>query len=151
MSSTQRPTCWDFSRSPSRVCGRCACGSECGRNVRAVRRQDAHSHSDAVVVVESRGNGVAVLRSPGCHHPGGLGLNSLFSWWWADPVAACFSFPFSSRRDWRTLRVTIIPAMITERNTRIMRHTIPGLFCRSCLFGLRTCRAACCQAPHAIG
>jgi divalent metal cation (Fe/Co/Zn/Cd) transporter len=30
----------------------------------------------------------------------GLGLNALFSWWWADPVAALFLVPFFLKEGW---------------------------------------------------
>lgn len=30
----------------------------------------------------------------------GLGLNSLFGWWWADPVAALFLIPFFLKEGW---------------------------------------------------
>ena len=67
----------------------------------------------------------------------GLGLNSLFSWWWADPVSALFLVPF----------------FIKEGRENFSGHDEedeePGpqvCFCGSCFYGLRICRAACCQA-----
>ena len=69
----------------------------------------------------------------------GLGLNSLFSWWWADPVAA----------------LTLVPFFIKEGRENFAGHCHGDehdgperrvCFCGSCLYGLRLCRAACCQA-----
>ena len=33
----------------------------------------------------------------------GLGLNSLFSWWWADPVSALFLVPFFVKEGWENI------------------------------------------------
>ena len=69
----------------------------------------------------------------------GLGLNSLFSWWWADPVAA----------------LTLVPFFIKEGRENFAGHydgeehedhASRVCFCGSCFYGLRICRAACCQA-----
>ena len=86
----------------------------------------------------------------------GLGLNSLFAWWWADPVSA----------------LVLVPFFIKEGRENFSGHShgdeheghdhedehdhdehghglvpLPRVcFCRSCFFGVRTCRAACCQA-----
>ena len=32
----------------------------------------------------------------------GLGLNALFGWWWADPVAALFLIPFFLKEGWKS-------------------------------------------------
>ena len=66
----------------------------------------------------------------------GLGLNALLSWWWADPVAA----------------LILIPLFIKEGRENFSgdeeedEDDEPRVcFCRSCAYGLFTCRAACCQ------
>ena len=72
----------------------------------------------------------------------GLGLNILFSWWWADPVAG----------------LLVVPLFIKEGRENFAGHCHGGehheheeseprvCFCGPCFFGLRACRAACCQA-----
>ncbi len=67
----------------------------------------------------------------------GLGLNSLFAWWWADPVAALFLVPF----------------FIKEGRENFAGHDHGSddqgprvCFCFNCLYGIRLCRAECCQA-----
>ncbi len=67
----------------------------------------------------------------------GLGLNSLFAWWWADPVAALFLVPF----------------FIKEGRENFAGHHHGSddqgprvCFCINCLYGIRLCRAECCQA-----
>ncbi len=73
----------------------------------------------------------------------GLGLNALFAWWWADPVAA----------------LLLIPLFIKEGMENISGHhdhdedeheheheAALVCFCVNCFFGLSTCRAACCRA-----
>ena len=68
----------------------------------------------------------------------GLGLNSLFSWWWADPVSRpCFWSPSSSRKASRTS---------LDHGEEHENHGPRVCFCRSCFYGLRRCRAVCCQA-----
>ena len=80
----------------------------------------------------------------------GLGLNSLLSWWWADPVAALVLVPFfikegrenfagHSHGDEHEHHDDDHDEHNHERAARVC-------FCRSCYFGVRTCRAACCQA-----
>ena len=71
----------------------------------------------------------------------GLGFNILFSWWWADPVAALF----------------VVPFFIKEGRENLAGHCHGGehhdheeceprvCFCGSCFYGLRACRAVCCQ------
>ena len=34
----------------------------------------------------------------------GLGLNVLFGWWWADPIAALFLIPFLLKEGWESVR-----------------------------------------------
>ncbi len=36
----------------------------------------------------------------------GLGLNALFGWWWADPVAALFLIPFFLKEGWESFSDT---------------------------------------------
>jgi len=36
----------------------------------------------------------------------GLGLNALFGWWWADPVAALFLIPFFLKEGWEAFSDT---------------------------------------------
>ena len=67
----------------------------------------------------------------------GLGLNSLFSWWWADPVSALFLVPFLVKEGMENLWDDGYEH--GDNESRIC-------FCRSCIFGVGTCRAACCQA-----
>ena len=66
----------------------------------------------------------------------GLGLNSLLAWWWADPVAA----------------LLLVPFFIKEGRENLSGHEhggeeqgAPVCFCMNCLYGIRFCRAACCQ------
>ena len=66
----------------------------------------------------------------------GLGLNALFSWWWADPVAALFLVPFFIKEGRENL------AGHGEENED---HGPRVCFCSSCFYGVRVCRAACCQ------
>lgn len=65
----------------------------------------------------------------------GLGFNALLSWWWADPVSA----------------LLLIPFLIKEGRENLSGHEgehddYPRrvCFCYGCLYGLRTCRLACC-------
>ena len=66
----------------------------------------------------------------------GLGFNALLSWWWADPVAA----------------LVLVPLLVKEGIENLSdeegeEHEAPRVcICRSCFFGLRSCRAACCGA-----
>ena len=82
----------------------------------------------------------------------GLGLNSLFSWWWADPVVAMFLVPFFIKEGLENFAGHDHSGHDHgEEHEDHETHDSRVCFCRSCLFGLRTCRAACCQAPQAIG
>ena len=67
----------------------------------------------------------------------GLGLNSLFSWWWADPVSALFLVPFFVKEGLENF---------SDHGEEHENHGPRVCFCRSCFYGLRRCRATCCQA-----
>ncbi len=65
----------------------------------------------------------------------GLGLNSLFSWWWADPVSALFLVPFFVKEGLENF---------SDHGEEHENHGPQVCFCRSCFYGLRRCRAICC-------
>ena len=67
----------------------------------------------------------------------GLGLNSLFSWWWADPVSALFLVPFFIKEGRENF---------SDHDEEDEEHGPQVCFCGSCFYGLRICQAACCQA-----
>ncbi len=67
----------------------------------------------------------------------GLGLNSLFAWWWADPVSALVLVPFFIKEGRKN-----VAANGDEHDGR--ENWV--CFCLNCLYGVRSCRAACCQA-----
>ena len=73
----------------------------------------------------------------------GLGLNSLFSWWWADPVSALILVPFFIKEGRENFSGHEHGG---EHGDEHEDHQPRVCFCSSCLFGLRSCRAACCQA-----
>ena len=67
----------------------------------------------------------------------GLGLNSLLSWWWADPVSA----------------LLLVPLFVKEGMENVSGHdekqeggSARVCFCAGCIFGVRECKAACCAA-----
>ena len=68
----------------------------------------------------------------------GLGLHSLFSWWWADPVAA----------------LVLVPFFLKEGMENFFGHDQDHngyeawvCFCHGCLYGFRrACYRVCCQA-----
>ena len=68
----------------------------------------------------------------------GLGLHSLFSWWWADPVAA----------------LVLVPFFLKEGMENFLGHEEERdgyeawvCICHGCIFGfLRSCYRACCRA-----
>ena len=66
----------------------------------------------------------------------GLGLNALFSWWWADPVSALILVPFFIKEG-------------LENLSGGCHHDDPNspqvCFCHRCTFGLRPCPALCCH------
>ena len=69
----------------------------------------------------------------------GLGLNTLFSWWWADPVSALFLVPFFLKEGRENLSGH-------HDHDEDHEHQAPQVcFCPSCLYGLRTCPAPCCH------
>ncbi len=63
----------------------------------------------------------------------GLGANTLFGWWWADPVAALALIPFLVKEG----REAFLEGEQDEHD-RVC-------FCGRCFYGFRSCRAACCQ------
>ena len=67
----------------------------------------------------------------------GLGLNSLFSWWWADPVSALFLVPFFIKEGLENF---------SANGHEHDEHGPRVCFCRGCFYGLRNCRAECCRA-----
>ena len=68
----------------------------------------------------------------------GLGLNSLFSWWWADPVAALVLVPFFIKEGMENFAGHCHGEGEDD-------HEAPVCFCHNCLFGVRSCRSLCCQ------
>ena len=72
----------------------------------------------------------------------GLGLNSLLSWWWADPVSALVLVPFFIKEGMENLSGHCHGDEHEEHGDFAPRVC----FCRSCFFGVRTCRIACCYA-----
>ena len=67
----------------------------------------------------------------------GLGLNTLLSWWWADPVSA----------------LLLVPLFVKEGMENVSGHDEDDeagparvCFCPGCIFGVRECKAACCVA-----
>ena len=66
----------------------------------------------------------------------GLALNSLFSWWWADPVAALFLVPFFLKEGMENL---------AGHGEEDEGHGPWVCFCSSCFYGVRVCRGVCCQ------
>ena len=81
----------------------------------------------------------------------GLGLNSLFSWWWADPVSALFLVPFFIKEGMENFsghehgHEEHVHAHGDEEHGHEV-HERRVCFCRSCFYGLRNCPAVCCQA-----
>ena len=67
----------------------------------------------------------------------GLGLNTLLSWWWADPVSALVLVPLFVKEGLENLSGGEEGDEDEDRRV---------CFCLSCLYGLRNCRAACCGA-----
>ena len=72
----------------------------------------------------------------------GLGLNTLFSWWWADPVSALFLVPFFIKEGRENFSGHCHGDEPEEHEDSVPRVC----FCSRCLFGVRACRVACCQA-----
>lgn len=69
----------------------------------------------------------------------GLGANTLFGWWWADPVAALALIPFLLKEGWE--------AFSKSEGSGQDGHRI--CFCLRCFYGFFACRAACCQPTRA--
>ena len=69
----------------------------------------------------------------------GLGLNALLSWWWADPVSALVLVPFLIKEG----RENFSDDDDEEEHEG---HERQVCFCHGCFYGLRTCRATCCEA-----
>ena len=67
----------------------------------------------------------------------GLGLNSLFSWWWADPVSALVLVPFFVKEGVENY---------SGHGEEDEDHEPRVCFCPSCFYSLRACRAACCRS-----
>ena len=65
----------------------------------------------------------------------GLVFNAFFSWWWADPVSAMILIPFFIKEGRENFSGD------EDEDEDDARQVC---FCRSCFFGLSTCRAACC-------
>ena len=74
----------------------------------------------------------------------GLALNSLFSWWWADPVAALVLVPFFIKEGRENLSGHCHGDDHEEHEGHEGEQS-RVCFCRSCLFGIRACIAACCR------
>ena len=72
----------------------------------------------------------------------GLGFNALLSWWWADPVSALVLVPFLVKEGWENF---------AEHEEEDEDDALQVCFCRSCFYGLRTCRAVCCHVPAYTG
>ncbi len=68
----------------------------------------------------------------------GLGLNALFSWWWADPVSVLMLVPFFLKEGWENFSVH--GEEDEDDGPRVC-------FCVGCFYGLRACQAVCCQVP----
>ena len=66
----------------------------------------------------------------------GLGANTLFGWWWADPVAALALIPFLLKEGWEAF---------SQREGEGGRGSRRICFCFKCFYGFFVCRAACCQ------
>jgi divalent metal cation (Fe/Co/Zn/Cd) transporter len=67
----------------------------------------------------------------------GLVANMIFGWWWLDPVVALLLVPWLVREGLEGVRGD---ACFEGQTT---------CFCRSCLYGVRQCRAICCPQPAA--
>ncbi len=74
----------------------------------------------------------------------GLGFNTLFSWWWADPVSALLLIPFLLKEGRENFY-----GHAEHHDQRSKAHEYYAAlvcFCSRCFFALRRCRGACCAA-----
>ena len=67
----------------------------------------------------------------------GLGFNALLSWWWADPVSALLLIPWFVKEGMENF---------SGHDDEHEDHAPRVCFCRSCFYGVRRCRAVCCEA-----
>jgi divalent metal cation (Fe/Co/Zn/Cd) transporter len=67
----------------------------------------------------------------------GLVANVLFGWWWLDAATALLLVPWLAREGLEGVRGDACFEGLTT------------CFCRSCLYGVRQCRAVCCPQPAA--
>lgn len=65
----------------------------------------------------------------------GLTANAIFGWWWLDAATALFIVPWLLREGLEGVRGDVCFEDLT------------ACFCRACLYGVRSCRAACCDSP----
>lgn len=75
----------------------------------------------------------------------GLGLNVLFSWWWADPVGALLLIPFFIKEGMENLSGHHDHEEEEHAHGRERRSALV-CFCLRCWYGLSRCRAVCCPA-----
>lgn len=73
----------------------------------------------------------------------GLGLNVLFSWWWADPVAALLLIPFFIKEGLEN--ISGHHDHDDEHEPERGRQSALVCFCLKCWYGLSACRMACCR------
>ena len=71
----------------------------------------------------------------------GLGFNVLLAWWWADPVASLILIPFFIKEG----RENVFGDDDDEEEEEEENEAPRVCFCRSCFYGISTCRAACCR------
>ncbi len=67
----------------------------------------------------------------------GIGFNALWGWWWADPLASLAMVVFLVKEGIEGLRAT---------DEHGEEGAAKVCFCPSCVYGLNTCKAACCLA-----
>ena len=73
----------------------------------------------------------------------GLGLNVLFSWWWADPVAALLLVPFFVKEGMEN--ISGHHDHDDEHESEHGGQSALVCFCLRCWYGLSNCRMACCR------
>ena len=71
----------------------------------------------------------------------GLGLNALFSWWWADPVSAWILVPFLLKEGMENFTSH-------EPDSEVQAPQV--CFCGGCIYGVLRCRGSCCLACCAV-